>query len=113
MNSWDCFLEISLPPISVFYSKLNDKGITKEDYSHGQTVWREFSIRNMGEYHNLCLLRDTLLLANVFNEYRSVRLDNYGLDPLHFFTAPGLSWQALLKSTLVRSQHALDVRTWN
>ena len=108
MDSWDRFYETSLPPELAFFSSFNNKGISDEDYLHVQTIWREFNIQNMGEYHDLYLLTDTLLLANVFNEYRSVCIDNYDLDPVHFYTAPGLSWQALLKSTKLLLRPLLD-----
>ena len=99
MDSWDRLSETQLPPESEFYSSINDKGISDEDYNHAPAVWREFKISNMGEYHNLYLLTDTLLLSNVFNEFRSVCLKAYDLDPAHLYTAPGLTWQALLKSS--------------
>ena len=102
MDSWDRFKETELPLRSAFYSSLNSKGISDKDYSHPQSVWREFNISNMRKYHDLYLLSDTLLLANVFNEFRSICLGNYSLDPAHCYTAPGLNWQALLKSTQMK-----------
>ena len=54
----------------------------------------------MGDYHDLYLETDVLLLANVFESFRKVCLDNYGLDPAHFYTAPGLAWKACLKNCL-------------
>ena len=69
MDSWDRFKETELPLRSAFCSSLNSKGISDKDYSHAQSVWREFNISSMREYHDLYLLSDTLLLANVFNEF--------------------------------------------
>ena len=99
MTSWDKFDETSLPPKEVFYSKLNMSNISDEEYSHTQAVWAEFGIRNLGEYHNLYLQTDVILLTNVFEMFGSTCLWHYGLDLTHFYSAPGLEWQACLKIT--------------
>ena len=57
--------EICLPSKEVFYSKLTDEGIIAEDYQHAQTVWKEFNIKSMKDYHNLYNLSDVLLLADI------------------------------------------------
>ena len=88
MDSWDRFKETSLPSIERFYSSLNMSGISDSDYEHACSIWREFGIRSMGEYHDLYLRTDVVLLANVFESFRRVCLENYGLDPSHFYTAP-------------------------
>ena len=108
MDSWDRFEETTLPPVSSFYSKLNMSGVSYQDYEHACKVWRDFGIRNLGEYHDLYLRIDAILLANVFESFRRVCLDNYGLDPTHFYTAPGLAWKACLKKTSIRSELLLD-----
>ena len=97
MTDWDKFKETKLPPREAFYSKLNMRGIGNEDYEHANRVWKEFGIRNLGEYHDLYLKTDVILLANVFEAFRKVFLKNYGLDPAHFYTAPGLALESLLK----------------
>ena len=89
MDSWDRFKETSLPIIERVYSSLNMSEISDSDYEHACSIWREFRIRNMGEYHNLYLRTDVILVANVFESFRLVCLENYGLDPSHFYTAPG------------------------
>ena len=89
MDSWDKFKEMSLPSIEKFYSNLNMSGVSDGDYQHACRVWREFGIRNMGEYHDLYLRTDVVLFANVFKSFRRVCLENYGLDLSHFYTAPG------------------------
>ena len=71
MTSWDKFDEMCLPFKEVFYSKLNMSDISYEDYSHAQAVWAEFGIRNLGEYHDLYLQTDVILLSNVFEMFRS------------------------------------------
>ena len=91
MSIWDKFDETSLPNIEPFYSNLNMSGISDSDYEHARSVWREFGIKDMGEYHDLYLQTDTALLANVLESFRRVCLENYGLDPSHFYTAPGMA----------------------
>ena len=71
-------------------------------------VWREFRTRNMGEYHDLYLRTDVILLANVFESFRRVCLENYGLDPSHFYLVPGLAWKACLKKPGIRLEQLLD-----
>ena len=66
MSSWDKFTETELPPKEAFYSNLNMSNISDDDYQHTQKAWKAFSIRNFGEYHNLYLKTDVILLANVF-----------------------------------------------
>ena len=83
-------------------------GVSDTDYEHTCSVWREFRIRNMGEYHDLYLSTDVILLANVFKSFRRVCLENHILDPSHFYTAPGLAWKACLKKTWVRLKLLLD-----
>ena len=80
-----------------FYSKLTGEGITDEDYWHAQTVWKEFNIESMKDYHNLYNLSDALLLADIFENFRNICMYHYGLDPAWYFSAPGLAWDAALK----------------
>ena len=98
MTSWDRF-EQSLPPIEASYNKLNMSKISGNDYQHVQRVWKEFGIRNLGDYHDLYLRTDVVLLANVFEAFRDTCLKHYSLDPAHFYMAPGLAWKACLKKT--------------
>ena len=102
MNDWDKFKENELPRKEAFYSKLNMMGVREEDYEHANRVWKEFGLKDLGEYHDLYLKTDVILLANVFEAFRKVCLKNYGLDPAHFYTAPGLAWKACLKKTRIR-----------
>ena len=108
MDSWEKFKETSLPSIDHFYSNLKMAEVSNSDYEHACSVWREFGIRNMGEYHDLYLRTDVILLANVFESFRRVCLENYGLDPSQFYTAPGLVWKACLKKTSIRLELLLD-----
>ena len=108
MDSWDRFEEKRLLSIDEFYSKLNMSGISEKDYQHTCKVWKKFGLKNMGDYHDLYLETDVILLANVFESFRKVCLDNYGLDPAHFYTAPGLAWRACLKKTGVNLELLRD-----
>ena len=99
MDSWERFNETALPPIEAFYSKLSDVSISAEDYAHAQRVWTTFGCQNMGDYGDLYCRTDVLLLADVFETFRETCRHQYGLDPAHYYTAPGLSWDALLKKT--------------
>ena len=107
MTSWDRFEE-SLPPIEAFYNKLNMSKISEDDYQHVQQVWEEFGIRNLGDYHDLYLRTDVVLLANVFEAFRDTCLKHYSLDPAHFYMSPGLAWKACLKKSRVRLELQTD-----
>ena len=108
MSGWNKFKETSLPPREAFHSKLSMSKVKEEDYEHALKVWKKFGLKNLGEYHDLYLKTDVILLANVFEEFRRVCLKNYGLDPAHFHTAPGLAWKACLKKTRIRLEPLLD-----
>ena len=108
MSSWDRSEETQLPPIEAFYSKLNMSSISSDDYQHAQRVWEEFGIRNLGDYHNLYLRTNVVLLANVYEAFREMCLEHYTLDPVHFYTSPGLAWKACLKHTGIRLKPQTD-----
>ena len=108
MDDWDKFAETALPPKEAFYSKLNMSGVSDQDYEHACRVCSDFGIRNLGEHHDLYLCMDVILLANVFKAFRKVCLDNYGLDPAHFYMGPGLAWHAGLKKTKIGLELLLD-----
>ena len=91
MDSWKRFKEESLPDKESFYSELNNEHITDEDYAHAQKVWDTFKIKNLGEYYDLYVQSDTLLLADVFESIRDKCIETYELDPAHFLSAPGLA----------------------
>ena len=108
MLSWDKLEESQLPPIEAFYSNLNMSNVSDDDYQHTQKVWKEFRIRNLGEYHNLYLQTDVILLSNVFEAFRDTCLEHFKLDPAHFYTSPGLAWKACLKKTGIRLELLTD-----
>ena len=108
VNSWDRFNETQLPLKDAFYSNLNMSSINEDDYEHAQRVWEEFRIHNLGNYHDLYLRTDVVLLANVYEAFRDTCLKHYKLDPAHFYTSPGLAWKACLKCTGIRVELLTD-----
>ena len=109
MDSFQKFEETELPTQEQFYSLLNKESISDEDYQHAQNVWKTFNMKSMGDYHDVYLKADVLLLADVFENFRKTCLQYYGLDPCHYFTSPGLSWDAMLKMTNIRLDLISDV----
>ncbi|CAH3198785.1 unnamed protein product, partial [Porites evermanni] len=99
VSSISKFDETQLPPQKEFYSKLNDEDITDDEYQHALNVWETFGCKNIRDYHDLYLKSDVLLLADVFENFRSTCLHHYNLDPAHYYTSPGLAWDACLKET--------------
>ena len=108
MNSFENFSEKQLPAKEDFYSKLNDCGVSEEDYNYAKMIWENFNLKNLGEYHDLYLKSDVLLLADVFEEFRNICSENYSLDPAWYYTSPGLSWDALLKHSKVNLELLAD-----
>ena len=109
MNSFEKFEDSRLPKKEDFFSIMNNEHITDEEYQHAQNVWNEFGLSSMGEYHDLYLKSDILLLTDVFENFRKACQQYYELDPAHYFTAPGLSWDAMLKMTKTKLELISDV----
>ena len=109
MDSFEKFDQTELPTKDQFYSILNDQDITNDEYNHAKKVWKNFNIKTMGEYHDLYLKSDVLLLADVFENFRKTCLQYYKLDPCHYFTSPGLSWDAMLKMTNIKLELMTDI----
>ena len=109
MDSFEKFNKTELPTKEEFYSILNNEHISDEDYCHAKKVWNTFQLQTMGEYHNLYLQSDILLLADVFENFRKTCLQYYKLDPCHYFTIPGLSWDAMLKMTNIQLELMTDI----
>ena len=97
------------PPQDAFYSKLSGKGINEGCYEHVLNVWKKFNIKTLKDYLKLYNISDVLLLADVFENFRDICLKNYGLDPVHYYTAPGLAWDAMLKMTKINLELLSDV----
>ena len=111
MNSWEGFNETSLPRKKEFYSNLNMEDIDEIDYRHGNNVFKSFKLENLGDYHDLYVKSDTLLLADVFENFRDMCINVYEPDPTHFLSLPGLAWQACLKKTNIELELLTDYNT--
>ena len=103
-DSWKRFNETSLPDKEAFHSNLNMEDITDVDYKHVKIVFKNLINKNLGDYPDLHVQSDTLLLADVFQNFRNMCIKVYELDPAHFLPAPGLACQACLKKTEVKSE---------
>ena len=113
MDSEAKFSQTQLPKRDDFYSLLTNEEISESEYAHAQKVWETFGIENMGQYHDLYLKSDVLLLADIFENFREINLTNSGLDPAHYVSSPGLSWDAMQKMTNVKLDLISDVDTQN
>ena len=109
MDSLERFKENKLPPKESFYSRLTGEDISNEDYEHAKKVWDVFGMKTLQDYHDLYNETDVLLLADVFENFRDICLNNYKLDPAHYFTSPGLFWDACLKMTDVKLELLTDI----
>lgn len=109
MTDWKKFLYDQLPPKQCFYNMLNDENVSDACYNHAKTVWETFGILNMGEYTDLYLKTDVLLLTDIFENFRKVCKFNYQLDPAFYLTAPSLSFDAMLLKTGIRLELLNDL----
>ena len=101
--------ETQLPPSHAFQNTLTGESVSEKDYDHAQKVWQTFDIQSLGGYHDLYVLSDVLQLADVFENFRHICLSYYELDPAHFYTSPGLAWQACLKMTGQKLELFMDL----
>lgn len=108
-NNKTKFTETKLPSQSAFFNKLNDCNISDEDYQHAQKVYNTFECKTLGDYHDLYLRTDVLLLADVMENFRNTCIKDYTLDPFHYITLPGFSWDACLKQSKVKLQLIKDI----
>ena len=108
MDTWERFNEKLLPSKKDFYSNLNMEDISDIDYRHVNNVFKAFKLENLGDYHDLYVQSDTLLLADAFNNFGDMCIKEYELDPAHFLSLPGLAWQACLKKTNIELELLTD-----
>lgn len=108
MTSFESLKLTSLPNKEHFYSSLTDSNVSDDDYNRAHDVWKHFNCQNMLDYSNLYLKTDVLLLTDVFENFRNLCISTYDLDPAHYYTAPGLSWDAMLKYTKIELELLTD-----
>ncbi|XP_044742348.1 uncharacterized protein LOC123304849 [Chrysoperla carnea] len=113
ITGWDKLEENSLPDKREFYNQLTDSNITDEEYAHAKDVWSKFNINNLGEYADLYLKCDVLLLSCVFENFREICLSTYQLDAAYYYTIPGLTFDAMLKVTQVELDLITDINILN
>ena len=101
IDSFKKFSENKLPDRSKFFSSIKGKCISEKDYFKAVDVWNVFKMNTMGDYHDLYLKTDVLLLADVFEKFINTCLNYYGLNPCHYLSSRGLSWDAMLKMTTI------------
>ena len=106
-NSWERFDE-TLPDKEAFYSSLNMENITDVGHRHAKRVFKRLNSKHLGDYHDLYVQSDTLLLADVFLNFRNMCIKVYELDPAHLLSAPGLAWQVCSKKTRVKLKLITD-----
>jgi hypothetical protein len=108
MTCRERFRETSLPPKESFYSKLTEEEVSDEEYARAQLIWKKFDCKNLQDYHDIYLKSDTILLSDVFEGFRTMSLSTYKLDPVHYLTAPSLSYDALLLTSKVELELISD-----
>ena len=109
MDSFSRFEETSLPPKESFKNDLTGEDISEKEYEFAKKVWESMDCQSIGEYHDAYLYQDIFLLADIFEQFRAVFLKNYQLDPAHYYTVPGLAWDAALKYTQVKLDTLHDI----
>ena len=108
MKDESAFKKTKLPDKKKFYNRLSESGVSDQEYEHAETVWNVFNCKTMRHYHDLYLLSDTMMLADVFENFRDINLDKFELEPLHYYSLPGLAWDCALKFTKVRIELIKD-----
>lgn len=109
LSSFDRLHDKALPPREMFFNSLTNSECSEEDYQHAQIVWETFRCQTLKDYMELYLKTDVLLLTDVFENFRTICMSIYSLDPAHYYTTPGLSWDAMLKSTEIELELFTDI----
>ena len=107
-DSWQKLEETRLPEKKYYYSTLNEEHIKDSEYQFALDVWNHFDCKTLGEYSDLYLKIDILLLTDVFENFRDLCLTTYTLDPAFYYTAPGYSFDAMLKHTSMKLELLYD-----
>ncbi|CAG9769728.1 unnamed protein product [Ceutorhynchus assimilis] len=109
VDSFSKLDDTKLLSIDGFYNDLRKEAINRKDYERAQKVWNLFKCKTLGQYSDIYLKSDVLILADVFENFRDVCLSTYGLDPCQYYTAPGLSFDAALKTTAIELELLTDI----
>ena len=115
MTNEEKFLEREIPSKEAFYSSVKNSDISEDDYNHALKVFKTLKLCSLGEYSDIYLKTDVLLLCDIFENFRKVSHDNFRLDPAHFYSSPGLSFSAMLKMTKVELElltNVEDLQLW-
>ena len=113
MDSFDPFGDTELPPQVAFFSKLSGYSCSNADYAHAVRVWDAFNCKILGDYHDVYLQLDVLLITDFFEKFRRTCLSYYKLDPVHYYTTPGLAWDAALRMSKVNLELITDKDIYN
>ena len=120
MNSFEGFNEEKLLARKYFFSskkkgkidndgKISDGHVSIKGYMACEKIWDKFGMKNMGDYHDHYLKNEVLLLADVFKRFIGTCLKYYRLDPCHYFSSPGLSWDVMLKMIGIKLEKISDI----
>ena len=109
MDSFARFDESRLPSQDAFYSKLSDSPCSDTEYAHATPVWTAFECESIADYHDIYLKCDVLLRTDIFEKFRTTCLAHYSLDAVHYYTSPGLAWDAALRMTHVSLELITDI----
>ena len=112
-NDFNKFNDTELPEKKHFYSRLSEEDISDADYERAKLIWKHFNIKNLGEYHDLYLETDVLLLTDAYENFRKQCLTDYELDPAHYYTLPNFAWDAMLLKTGIELELLHDEELYN
>lgn len=113
LDSFDKLNDTILPPIEKFYSNLYNTSCSIDDYEHAKRVWETFNCQSLKDYMELYLKTDVLLLTDVFENFRKSCKRVHKLDPCQYYTAPGLSFDAMLRFTKITLDLLRDLNMFN
>ena len=111
-SSYTIFSEKELPPKSKFYNKQKDESLSEKNYQRAQDIYNRTGCKTLLDYMLLYVLTDAVLLCDVFENFRNLCMEYYGLDPCHFFSLPAFTWDAMLKMTGVKLEYITDINQY-